>query len=169
MRERRENLAGGNPGGGFLPSSRRRGFSLIEVTIAMGIFVVVMGVTAQCLISFYCTMEAQDQRVRAANYVESIFTDMRYLRDCDPNDPESMKPPKVGVPKDLNPHFRTDLLTRYPNGTTVAGPTTIRGSSRVVAYESTTAEPLKITVTLTYKDIRGRTMTTAMTGIVASQ
>ena len=56
------------------------GFTLLEVTLAVAIFAAVIGVTAQSLMSFYATMDMQEQRVEAINTGRSVMSAVRDKR-----------------------------------------------------------------------------------------
>ena len=81
--ETRSNQHGGGPMTGKI--SRNGGVSLLEVTMAVAIFAVAVGVAAQGLISFYASMDVQNQRVMAANQCRALLSDMRNIRDANPN------------------------------------------------------------------------------------
>lgn len=56
------------------------GFTLLEVTLAVGIFAAVIGVTAQALMSFYMTLDLQEQRIEAINSCRSVLSAIREKR-----------------------------------------------------------------------------------------
>jgi prepilin-type N-terminal cleavage/methylation domain-containing protein len=56
------------------------GMSLLEITIAMAIFAVVMGVTATSLASFYTTMDIQEQRIEAMQASRGVLDALREKR-----------------------------------------------------------------------------------------
>lgn len=56
------------------------GMSLLEVTIALAIFAVVMGVTATSLASFYTTMDIQEQKVEAMQVCRGVLDALREKR-----------------------------------------------------------------------------------------
>lgn len=60
--------------------AKNAGMSLLEVTIALAIFSVVMGVTATSLVSFYTTMDIQEQRVDAMESCRSVMDALREKR-----------------------------------------------------------------------------------------
>ena len=57
------------------------GMTLLEVMIGVIIFMVVLGATAQALISFYVAQHAQHQRLAVAENAKSILSEMRHVRD----------------------------------------------------------------------------------------
>lgn len=67
-------------------SRNSEGFTLLEVTFAVAIFVVAMGLAAQSLTSFSAQMRLQDERMVAANVCKSALSNMRELRDGTPAD-----------------------------------------------------------------------------------
>lgn len=60
--------------------SGQSGVTLIEVTIAVAIFAVVIAVSAQALGSFYATMDMQEDRIEAAQRARSVISAIRDKR-----------------------------------------------------------------------------------------
>jgi type II secretory pathway pseudopilin PulG len=121
------------------------GVTLLELTLAVAIFVVAVGATAQTLVSFYATMDVQNQRVVAINHCRSVLSNMRNLRDGFPN--------TTTLPN----NFQTAVLNAYPAGFEADGPTGLRQSKVTISYASAqiTANPLEPTVTIEWYDLRG--------------
>lgn len=59
----------------------QRGMTLLEVTLAVAIFTVVIGITAQSLASYYIAMDVQEQRIEAAQSARTVLTALRNKRD----------------------------------------------------------------------------------------
>ncbi len=122
-----------------------RGLTLLEMTFAMATFALVMGATAQALITYYTAMDLQGQRGAAAQNLQSLLSDMRTLRDG-----------SVG-------NFPGALLQRWPDGTAVAEATTLPDERITVRYRNLTApggpletaNPLEVTVTSQWRTLRG--------------
>jgi prepilin-type N-terminal cleavage/methylation domain-containing protein len=58
-----------------------RGVTLMEVTMAVAIFAAVIAVTAQSLMSFYVTMDSQEQRIEAVQSCRAVLGALREKRD----------------------------------------------------------------------------------------
>lgn len=135
------------------------GVTLLELTMAIAIFAITMGVAAQGLVSFYVTLDMQNQRVVAVNQCLSTISDMRNLRDANPSTPD-----------DPN-NFQTSILDRYEDGWEQPGPVQLRDSKVSVTYEDADpgANPLVPTVHLEWKDLRGRVMTQRLTSAITDR
>lgn len=114
------------------------GFTLLEVAIAMALFMVVLGVVAQGLISYYVVMDAQHQRAAAAEILRGAVAQIRAERDANPG---------------AFPNAVTDV---FPDGDTMAGPGLLPNESIVVSYADDGANPLEVAVTVTWTDLHGR-------------
>lgn len=60
--------------------TEQRGVTLIEVTLAVAIFAGVIGVTAQSLMSFYVSIDMQEQRMEAVATCRSVMDSLREKR-----------------------------------------------------------------------------------------
>lgn len=65
----------------------RGGFTLIELTVAVAIFALVLAGVAQALVSYRAAMLVQRDRVQAAQHCASILSQMRAVRSNTANDP----------------------------------------------------------------------------------
>ena len=133
--------------------------TLLELTLAVAIFAITVGVAAQSLISYYAAMDMQNQRVIAVNHCRTIFSEMRTIRDANPNTTTS-------------PHNCQDaIVAQYPNGAHLAGPALLRNAAVDVAYENDDiiANPLVPTLTVQWQDLRGRTMTLRMSSAITDR
>lgn len=61
-------------------SGDQRGVTLMEVTLAVAIFAAVIGVTAHSLMSFYVSIDMQEQRIEAINTCRSVMDSLREKR-----------------------------------------------------------------------------------------
>lgn len=133
-----------------LRARRQRGFTLIELTLAMAIFAVVLGAAAQSLITYYANLEMQNMRAGAAQNARAVIAQMREARD-------SAEQP-----------FPQSILEQWPHGAVVDDAGTLPGEEIVVTYEDVTANPLEITIVSTFQDMAGRPVRvqlgTALTG-----
>ncbi len=57
-----------------------RGVTLIEITLAVAIFAGVIGVTAQSLMSFYVSIDIQEQRMEGVRACQSVMDGLREKR-----------------------------------------------------------------------------------------
>jgi len=126
------------------------GFTLLEMTLAMAVFAVVLGATAQTLISYHANIQMQNMRAAAAQNARSVLAQMRAVRD-DPMQP-----------------FPAAILERWPDGQAIGGEGTLPGEEIIVSYEDVAANPLEITVVSVFQDMSGRPVRvqlgTALTG-----
>jgi type II secretory pathway pseudopilin PulG len=146
------------------PQTKRRlssdaGVTLFEVTLAVAIFFVTVGVAAQSLVSFYAHMDMQNQRVIAVNHCQSVLSAMRNLRDASPNSAENPS------------HFQEAILAAYPSGTEKDGPGALKGAKVKVTYDDprATVNPLTPTVTLWWQDLRGHPCTVALSSAITDR
>lgn len=58
----------------------QRGMTLMEVTMAVAIFATVIGITAQALMTFYVSMDVQEQRIEAAQSSRAVMAALREKR-----------------------------------------------------------------------------------------
>ena len=63
-----------------ITNDTNRGFTLVELTLAMVIFVVVIGFTAQALASYYASMDLTEQRTEAVQNCVNVINRMRDAR-----------------------------------------------------------------------------------------
>ena len=135
------------------------GVSLLELTLAVAIFVIAVGAAAQALVSFYVTMDMQNQRVVAINHCRSALSNMRNLRDTFPN--------SATAPN----NFQNAVLAAYPAGVETDGPAALSNSKVTVSYEDTnlTANPLVPTVRVEWLDLRGRTCALSLSSAISDR
>lgn len=135
------------------------GFTLLELTIAVAIFAVAIGVAAQTLISFYAAMDVQNQRVIAVNHCRGILSDMRILRDRNPNSADDPT------------NFQDSILSAYPEGVEMTGPEQLPMSRVVVNYENAAAasNPLVPTVQVRWNDMRGHPVSVSMSSAITDR
>ncbi len=128
------------------------GFTLLEVTIAMGVFALVMASAAQVLLSFSSSMNIQEQRQQAVQHCRAVLTQMRQDRDT------SVLP------------FPNQIVGTWPNGRQINDPNLVSLSNEIitVTYANAAADPLQVTVTSRWNDMQGRavsaTVSTLLTG-----
>lgn len=140
-------------------NNNARGVTLLELTLAIAIFAITMGVAAQGLVSFYTSLDMQRQRVVAVNQCRSIISEMRTIRDANPNSPD-------------NPNnFQTHILEAYEDGREGPGPVELRESILSVTYEdsSPTANPIVPTIRLQWLGLHGHVITQQVTSAITER
>ena len=60
--------------------ARKRGVTLIEVTMAVAIFAVVIAVSAQSILSFYVAIDMQEDRIVATHAARAVLAALREMR-----------------------------------------------------------------------------------------
>ena len=125
-----------------------QGFTLLELTLALAIFVVILGATAQVLVSYYVALDAQRQRTANTQNMEAIISSMRQVRDANPD------------------NFPQALYTQWPNGTVIAGSANARVMRESItvnyfdantnAVAGATTNPLLVVLRSTFIDKRNR-------------
>lgn len=61
--------------------SRKSGVTLIEVTLAVAIFAVVIALSAQSILSFYVAIDIQEERVAAIHSARTVISAIREKRE----------------------------------------------------------------------------------------
>lgn len=126
----------------------KAGFTLVELMVAMSIFTIVLGASAQALISYYSALDFQNQRNTALRHCTTVLSQIREARTT------------VSA-------FPSGIVALYPNNGTVAGVATLKGEIVRVSYTNVNANPLEIVVTSTFRDMRGRQMTQRVSTVLA--
>lgn len=129
-------------------SARRRnreGFTLVELVVAMAVFTMVLGATAQALVSYYAALDFQNQRNTAVRNCTAILSQMREVRDDNPND------------------FPGAITDEWPDAGAIDGAGTLPQETIDVSYVNPNANPLEVTVRSQWVDLRGRPMTLSVT------
>ncbi len=133
--------------------SKQGGFTLIEVSLAMGLFAILMAVTAQALLGFSLTMQVQEQRNEALAHCRGVLAQMRQDRD------NSVLP------------FPQQVLQLWPNNFQTQNPAVVRLPNEVlrVTYANVNADPLRVTVTSTWTDMQGRQLQVSLSSMLTGQ
>ncbi|MBN2310854.1 MAG: type II secretion system protein [Candidatus Hydrogenedentes bacterium] len=132
-------------------SDTERGFTLLELTIAVAVFIVILAATAQALVSYYVTMDIQNQRVAAVRNCTGVISAMRSVRDANPGD------------------FPDAIVDQWPDGAVVSGAGSLPQEQITVHYTDSTANPLEVTVTSQWADLRGRSLTTSVSSLLTDR
>lgn len=120
------------------------GMTLVELMLAVTIFTVVLGATAHALISYYVALKTQEERVAASQHCVTVINMMRETR------------------RTAEGEFPDTVVEAYPPDTAVPGVSGLRNEQVVVAYEDIDANPLHVTVRSTWRDLRNRPITLAV-------
>ncbi|MCC6489265.1 MAG: hypothetical protein IT364_17320 [Candidatus Hydrogenedentes bacterium] len=130
---------------------RNEGVTLMELTFAVALFSVVLGATAQSLISYYVALDTQNQRHTAIRNCTGIVSNMRDVRDANPES------------------FPEALTSVWLDSTEVAGVGTLPQEVITVDYVDPNANPLEVTVTSEWVDLRGRPMTVSVSTLLTDR
>ena len=128
-----------------------QGFTLMEITIAIAIFAIVMGSAAQVLISFHVSMDIQRQRYEAIQNCQTVLNAMRDARDADPD------------------NFPSTILEQWPDGITVEDAGTLPNEIVRVIYTNPATTPLEISAISSWSDMRGRTAQTSIATVLTDR
>lgn len=122
------------------------GLTLLEVSLSMGLFAVVMSVSAQVLVGFSGAMEIQEQRQEAIQHCRAVLAQMRQDRDT------SVLP------------FPEQVLAIWPDGREVTDATIVTLDNEVITveYADDGADPLRVSITATWTDMQGRPATASV-------
>lgn len=131
--------------------SRAAGFTLLEVMLAGAVFLLVMGAAAQALVSYYVALDVQNQRNTAIQNCRAVLVDMRRVRDTAPAD------------------FPEAILDNWPDGQVVEGLRHLPGEVMSVDYADPTANPLDVTVTCQWNDLRGRGVRVSVSSLLTDR
>lgn len=137
-----------------LKQRAKRGFTLVELTVAVAIFTVVLGAAAQGLVSYYVIVDLQHQRDVAIQDAKAMLSQMRDVRNT--------------APDAAFPQVITDV---WPDGTLLSGEglaaalnrepvDNLRNQQISITYTDVGANPLEVMVRCTWQDRRGRTAST---------
>lgn len=127
------------------------GLTLLEVTFAMASLAIVLAGAAQGLVTYHEHMDLQRQRTTALESCRTVISQMRTIRDANVNIVD----------------FPDAITAVFPDNQAVAGVNALTNQQLMVNYTNVAANPLEVTLTCTWDDLRGRqvnfTMTTLMT------
>lgn len=148
-----------------------RGFTLIEVTIAVAIFAVVLGISAQALGAFYSSVSMQKQRVEATQAARAVINAARekrteYQKADNSFDWNAML---AWFTAQNNSNWSNYLRTPAKGGS-------LTGHTLNVTLQNTAGQPpasgdtpLVLRVTSTWTGHRGRAMSTTVTSLLGER
>lgn len=128
-----------------------KGVTLLELTIAMAVFTVVLGATAQALISYYVALDVQNQRHTAIRNCTGIISNMRDVRDANPES------------------FPDAIVAIWPDGGQVANAGSLPQEVITVDYVNPAANPLEITVRSNWVDLRGHPISLSVSSLLTDR
>ena len=127
------------------------GLTLLEVTFAMASLAIVMAGAAQTLVTYHEHMELQRQRTIALENCRTVVSQIRTIRDANTND------------------YPDAILAVFPDDGVVAGFGGLTNQQVVVSYTNVAANPLEVTVTCNWSDLRGRPVSFNFTSLVTDR
>lgn len=146
------------------------GVTLMEVTLAIAIFAVVISVSAQSLMGFYAAIDLQKQRVEALQSARAVLSDIRLKRQ------------EFELPDDV---FDWDGLMGWiddgnddgwQNYLRINGANALREHTLdVVALDmdgnpaEAGDDPVELQVVTTWQDLRGRTISAVVATIISEK
>lgn len=131
--------------------SHCEGLTLLELTIAIALFAIVMGATAQALVTYYVHLHTQQQRSAAMAQCTSIISRMREFRDNSPG------------------QFPASVVQEWPDGTEIAADEILPSGVIEIDYRDTTANPLEVVVTCRWQDLRNRPVRVTMATVLTDE
>lgn len=132
------------------------GLTLLELTLALSIFAIMLGVAAQGLMSSYSSLKVQEQRSEAAHLCRSVLDTMREYRDENPDT------------------FPVSVVERWPSGTPIgdiaaASHSSLNEYEVTASYGDPNAAPFPVTVQVTWKDHQGRPVAFAVSTLMSER
>jgi prepilin-type N-terminal cleavage/methylation domain-containing protein len=134
--------------------SRKRlntaGLTLLELSMAMAVFSIVLGATAQTLVSYYVALDSQNRRHTAMRNCATVLSNMRTFRDANEED------------------FPGSLVAQWPAEQPINVVRALPGETITVEYVDVAAVPLAVTVRSRWNDLRGRPMQVSVSTILSN-
>ena len=126
------------------------GMTLLEITMSMSMFAIIMSATAQVLVGFSGAMEVQEQRQEAMQHCRAVLAQIRQDRDT------SVLP------------WPNQVLAVWPDNTQVQDPALVTLDNEIITvdYENAAADPLRVTIRANWTDMRGRPATTQISTLL---
>lgn len=144
-----------------------RGVTLIEITLAVAIFAGVIGVTAQSLMSFYVTIDMQEQRIEAVATCRSVMDSLREKRvQYQGNFPQGL----LTWVNSQNSSAWTDFLADNSEHVELANQTI-----EVTCYDQAgnladgNDNPIVVHVTTNWQDRKGRALSATVVSMLTSE
>ncbi len=147
-----------------------RGMALMEMMLAVGIFAVVVGVTATSLSSFYINMDSQQQRMVAVQSCRSVLGAIREKRAefVDQNDLMDRAGFLAWIAEKQTAAW-SEYLTTPANGGLPNHQLTVDCRNTAGNPVSAADTPIEVYVTATWKDRAGRPMRIQLSTVIADR
>lgn len=127
------------------------GFTLVELVVSVALFTIVLGATAQALISYYTALDLQNQRHTALRTCTSIISQMREVRDAN------------------GENFPNAITAEWPDGAEVQGVAVLPRETVTVQYADPNANPLQVTVRSEWVDHHGRPVSLGVSTVLTNE
>lgn len=145
---------------------QRQGFTILELSLAIAVFMIVIGATAQALVSFYVAIDMQHQRQAAVRACTGVLSDMRALRDANPtNFPDAI----TGVFGDNMEILPNQSIQLDADSVVMPNDGTLRNQVVRITYADADANPLQPQVEVTWDNIRGQPMRVSVATILSDR
>ena len=153
--------------------SNQSGVTLLEIMVAMGIFAVVVGISAASLTSFYASMETQKERIAAAQSCRGVINLARQMRA----EFYHVVPDQNRFPEDWQAWLNGKNQQNWPDFTSSPGYEVRLRDHSIVAqvYDlngdeiSSNTNPVVLHVRASWRDARGRMMDAYIATILSGQ
>ena len=148
------------------------GMTLLEITLAVSIFAVAVGITAQSLVSYYMTMDMHEQQIESAQAARTIIAAIRDKRgefDGDPNFPVGLQAWVAAQQDDgWSAFLRTkgtgDTYAQLEEHSVTVNMAALDGGAVAAG-----TNPVRITVVSEWNDRRGRPMSATIATVLTDE
>ncbi len=147
------------------------GVTLMEVTLAVALFAVVIAMSAQALISFYAAIDVQEQRVEAMQAARAVLAHVRQKRaDFEEEDDVYNWSGLLSWFNTKEEAGWTEFL-RNTSGTNYLPDHDIDVTVLNMDGDAANAgdNPLEVHVTSSWSDLRGRTISVEVVGVLSEK
>lgn len=142
----------------FAKARRKEGVTLLELTLAMAVFAIALGATAQTLISYYVAMDVQQKRAVAAQNCRSVIGAMREIRDTNGDFIQ-------GITDFIAEHEAAGDQTNYAGIITAMPGEVVSATCSSLLNGGAPADPMLVEVTSQFHDIMGRQVEVVISGV----
>lgn len=148
-----------------------RGITLVEVLMAVAIFAVVVGVTASSLVSFYVTMDVQEQRIEAVQSCRAVLGALREQRAkyTLPNDGYDWAAFHTWIQTQENSHWQNFLRTGRDHEELREHNITVQCLSMAGGPAGPNDNPIEVHVISTWRDRKNRPMQAQVVSVLTNQ